>query len=268
MNLLFIGDVFGSPGRAYLKQVLPALRRDLETHLTVVNGENAAGGAGLTEAVARELFSMGVDVITSGNHIWNQREIYRIIDTTDGILRPANYPPGTPGRGSGIFTAADGTAVGVINVCGRVFSPQHFDCPFRALDAEMERVRAATPIVIIDFHGEATSEKIAAGWYVDGRVGALLGTHTHVQTADEVILPGGTAYITDVGMTGSYEGVIGAKREAALNRFLTQLPVRIEPCTGRRQLCAVSCVLDSTGRAERIERIRLREAPGDGGAQG
>jgi len=259
MNLLFIGDVFGSPGRSFLEAALPELIQNYEVDLTIANGENAAGGAGLTGAVAEELFAMGVNVITSGNHIWNQKEIYSVIDTEDRILRPANYPPGIPGRGSGIYTARDGTAVGVINVCGRVFSPQSFDCPFRVLDAEIERIRTDTPIVIIDFHGEASSEKIAAGWYVDGRAGAFLGTHTHVQTADEIILPHGTAYITDVGMTGSYEGVIGAKREAVLKHFLTQLPVRLEPCNRKRLLCAVYCVIDPAGRAEKIERILIRE---------
>ncbi len=259
MNLLFIGDVFGSPGRSYLKALLPELVRKYEADLVIANGENAAGGAGLTGAVAEELFAMGVDLITSGNHIWNQKEIYKVIEMEERILRPANYPPGAPGRGSGIFTAADGTAVGVINLCGRVFSPPSFDCPFRALDAEIEKLRTVTPVVIIDFHGEATSEKIAAGWYVDGRAAVFIGTHTHVQTADEIILPQGTAYITDAGMTGSYEGVIGARREAVLEHFLTQLPARIEPCRRKRQLGAVYCRIDRAGKAQKIERILIRE---------
>lgn len=259
MNLLFVGDIFGSPGRSFLKEMLPKLIRDYEIDLTMVNGENAAGGAGITGRVAQELFSMGVDVITSGNHIWNQKEIYSFIDSEKRIVRPANYPPGVPGRGSGIFSARCGTSVGVINVCGRIFSLQNFDCPLRALDAEIDRIRTVTPVVIVDFHGEATSEKIAAGWYVDGRVSALLGTHTHVQTADEIILPGGAAYITDVGMTGSYEGVIGAKRETVLEHFLTQLPVRIEPARGKGQLNAVYCAIHPSGKAERIERILIRE---------
>lgn len=259
MNLLFVGDIFGSPGRSFLKKKLPDLIQEHGIDLTIVNGENAAGGAGLTGAVAREFFSMGVDVITSGNHIWNQKEIFQVIGTEERILRPANYPPGAPGSGSGIYTAADGTVVGVINVCGRVFSPQNFDCPFRALDEKIEEIRQVTPVVIVDFHGEASSEKIAAGWYVDGRASVFLGTHTHVQTADEIILPHGTAYITDVGMTGSYEGVIGAKREAALKHFLTQLPVRLEPCPGKQILCAVFCAVDPAGRAEKIERIMIRE---------
>lgn len=259
MNLLFVGDVFGSPGRSYLGEMLPGLVRRYEIDFTIVNGENAAGGFGLTGAVAEELFAMGVDVLTSGNHIWNQKEIYQVIDTEERILRPANYPPGAPGSGSGIYTALDGTAVGVINVCGRVFSAQNFDCPFRTLDEEIEKVCEVTPVVIVDFHGEASSEKIAAGWYVDGRVSAVIGTHTHVQTADEIILPGGTAYITDAGMTGSYEGVIGAKREEALKHFLTQRPVRFEPCRGRKAIGAVFCAVDSAGKAGKIERILIRE---------
>ena len=259
MNLLFVGDVFGSPGRSFLKEMLPGLIRDYRADLTVVNGENAAGGAGLTARVAAELFAMGVDVITSGNHIWNQKDIFNFIDSEERILRPANYPPGVPGRGFAVYTAADGTAVGIINVCGRIFSPQSFDCPFRALDAAIGRIRTVTPVMVVDFHGEATSEKIAAGRHVDGRVSALLGTHTHVQTADEIILPLGTAYITDAGMTGSHEGIIGAKREPALMHFLTQLPARIEPAGGKRQLNAVYCSIHPSGVAERIERILIRE---------
>ncbi|HPU00796.1 MAG: TIGR00282 family metallophosphoesterase [Firmicutes bacterium] len=260
MNLLFIGDIFGSPGRSFLKELLPRLREEYEVDLAIANGENAAGGVGLTGAVAEEIFAAGVDVITSGNHIWNQKEIYPLLDTDERILRPANYPPGAPGRGSAVYRARDGTAVGVINVCGRIYSSHNLDCPFRALDAEIAKTRASTPVIVIDFHGEATSEKVAAGWHVDGRASALLGTHTHVQTADELILPGGTAYISDVGMTGSYdEGVIGADREAVLKYFLTQLPVRIKPAGGKRQFSAVCCTINSAGRAERIERLLIRE---------
>ncbi|HOA34774.1 MAG TPA: TIGR00282 family metallophosphoesterase [Bacillota bacterium] len=259
MNLLFIGDIFGSPGRSFLKELLPELLKDYQIDLAIANGENAAGGVGLTGTVAEEIFSAGVDVITSGNHIWHQKEIYPLLETEERILRPANYPPGVPGKGSAVYRARDGTAVGVINVCGRTYSSQHFDCPFRALDAGIDKIRAAAPVIVIDFHGEASSEKIAAGWYVDGRASALLGTHTHVQTADELILPGGTAYITDAGMTGSYEGVIGADREAVLKHFLTQLPVRIKPAGGKRQFSAVYCAIHPSGKSEKIERILIRE---------
>ncbi|HOP71510.1 MAG TPA: TIGR00282 family metallophosphoesterase [Bacillota bacterium] len=260
MNLLFIGDVFGRPGRGFLKALLPELIEKYQVDFTIANGENAAGGAGLTGAVAEELFSIGVDVITSGNHIWDKKEIFEVIEAEHRILRPANYPPDVPGKGSGIYTAKDGTLVGVVNVCGRVFSPQSLDCPFRTLDDQLSRLRELTSVVVIDFHGEASSEKIAAGWYVDGRASALFGTHTHVQTADEIILPDGTAYITDVGMTGSYEGVIGVKRELILKNFLTQLPVRHELAKGKRQLCAVHCSIDpSSGKAETVQRILIRE---------
>lgn len=259
MNLLFVGDVFGSPGRSYLKTVLPELIDEYQVDFTIANGENAAGGTGLTRETADELFSAGVDVITSGNHIWDKKEIYPVIDADKRILRPANYPPGIPGKGSGIFVARNSTSVGVINVCGRVFSPQNFDCPFRVLDSEICRLRTITPVIVIDFHGEASSEKVAAGWYVDGRVSSFFGTHTHVQTADDIILPNGTAYITDAGMTGSYEGVIGVKREIILKHFLTQLPVRHEPSKGKRQLSAVFCVINPSGKAEKIQRLLIRE---------
>lgn len=259
INVLFIGDVFGSPGRSFLKERLPGLMDRYDAHFVVVNCENAAGGAGLTHDVAAELFAMGVDAMTSGNHIWDKKEIYPLLDADKRILRPANFPPGVPGKGSGVFHSRSGQQVGVISVCGRVYSPQDLDCPFRTLDAEIAKLRLTTPFIIVDFHAEATSEKIAAGYYVDGRVSAFFGTHTHVQTADETILPGGTAYITDAGMTGSYEGVIGVEKEIILKRFLTQMPVRHEPAEGKRQLCGVACSLDSRGRAQHIERFRVLE---------
>jgi hypothetical protein len=259
MNLLFVGDVVGSPGRNYLKEVLPGLIKAYDVDFTIVNGENAAGGAGLTRETASELFSAGADVITSGNHIWDKKEIYSVIDEDDRIIRPANYPPGVPGRGSGVYVANNSTTVGVINVCGRVFSPQSFDCPFRVLDSEISKMQTITPVIVVDFHAEASSEKIAAGWYVDGRVSALFGTHTHVQTADESILPNCTAYITDVGMTGSYEGVIGVKKDIILKHFLTQMPVRHEIAKGKQQMCAVFSKISSSGKAENIERILIRE---------
>jgi hypothetical protein len=259
MNLIFLGDVFGAPGRAFLSAHLPSLIERYEADLVIANGENAAGGAGLTPDVAQELFSSGVDVLTSGNHIWNKKDIFPILDSERRILRPINYPPGVPGKGSGLFQARDGKTLGVLNVCGRVFSAQDLDCPFRAMDVEIMRLRQSTPIIVVDFHAEATSEKVAAGYYVDGKVSALFGTHTHVQTADEMILPKGTAYITDAGMIGSYEGVIGVSRDIILKRFLTQLPARHEPAKGRRQLCGVFCQISGTGTARSIQRIVIRE---------
>ncbi len=259
LNVLFIGDVFGSPGRAFLKEHLPGLMDSLKTDFVIVNCENAAGGSGLTPEVADELFAMGVDAMTSGNHIWDKKEIYPLLDSDKRILRPANFPPGVPGRGSAVFQTRSGRQIGVISVCGRVYSPQELDCPFRTLDAEIVKLRLTTPVIVVDFHAEATSEKISAGYHVDGRVSALFGTHTHVQTADETILPGGTAYITDAGMTGSHEGVIGVKKEIILKHFLTQLPVRHEPAKGKRQLCGVFCSIDNQGSAQKVERIRVLE---------
>jgi metallophosphoesterase (TIGR00282 family) len=259
INVLFIGDVFGSPGRAFLKEQLPGLMDRHNTDFVIVNCENAAGGAGLTSDVAAELFDMGVDAMTSGNHIWDKKEIYPFLDSDKRVLRPANFPPGVPGRGAAVFQTRSGRQVGVVSVAGRVYSPQSLDCPFRTLDAEIVKLRLTTPIIIVDFHAEATSEKISAGYYVDGRVSALFGTHTHVQTADEMILPGGTAYITDAGMTGSNEGVIGVKKEIILKHFLTQMPVRHEPAKGKRQLCGVFCSIDNSGAAAHVERVRILE---------
>ncbi len=259
MNLIFVGDVFGSPGRQFLASRLPSLIDRYDADFVIANGENAAGGAGLTAAVADELFKMGVDVLTSGNHIWDKKEIFQVIDSERRILRPANYPPGTPGKGSGLFQAKDGKTVGVLNVAGRVYTAQNLDCPFRAMEKEIAILRQSTPIIVIDFHAEASSEKVAAGYFVDGKVSAFFGTHTHVQTADEIILPRGTAYLTDAGMTGSYEGVIGVGREIILKHFLTQLPVKHEPAKGRMQLCGAFCEITGAGASKRVERILIRE---------
>lgn len=258
-NILFIGDIVGAPGREFLASRLPALMARYKADLVIANGENAAGGNGLTPQVANEIFSMGVDVMTSGNHIWDKKEIYPFLDADRRVLRPINYPPGAPGRGSGLFQARNGQQVGIISACGRVFSPQNLDCPFRAVESEAHHLKLSTPTVVVDFHAEATSEKIAMGWYLDGKVSALLGTHTHVQTADETILPGGTAYITDAGMTGSRAGVIGVDKEIILKHFLTQLPVRHEVAKGKNHLCGVFCEIDSKGIAKAIERILISE---------
>lgn len=258
-NVLFVGDVFGSPGRSFLAKHLPSLRAKYDADFVIVNGENAAGGNGLTPEVAEELFSCGVDVLTSGNHIWDKKEIYPALDKDKRILRPLNYPPGVPGKGSGIYTTGSGQSIAVVSACGRVYSPAELDCPFRTLEAEVSRLRLTTPIIVVDFHAEATSEKISMGYFLDGKVSAVFGTHTHVQTADETILPGGTAYITDAGMTGSVEGVIGVSKDIILRHFLTQLPVRHEPAKGRNQLCGVFSSIDNSGLARSIERIRIVE---------
>lgn len=255
MNVLVIGDIHGKPGRRILRAAVPRLRKESGAALVIANGENAAGGAGITADVIREIFDAGVDVITGGNHTWHNREAYETLDAEPRLLRPANYPPGAPGHGSTVI-AVDGTAVGVLNLQGRIFM-QTIDDPFRAARAEADRLRERAPVVIVDFHAEATSEKIALGWYLDGRVSAVIGTHTHVQTADERVLPGGTAYISDVGMTGPRDGVIGMAKDDIIERFLTQLPVRFTVASGPAQLNAVALDVDEeTGRARAIRRIR------------
>lgn len=256
MKILFIGDVTGKPGRRILADRLPALRREHKFDVIIANGENSAGGMGLTAGTAAELFATGVDVLTNGNHVWHNREAYDLLDAEPRVLRPANYPPGVPGRGAAVVTSASGARVGVLNLQGRVFMAE-LDDPFRVGREQAAALRAQVPVVVVDFHGEATSEKIAMGWYLDGHVSAVIGTHTHVQTADERILPGGTAFITDVGMTGPYDGVIGMAREGILERFLTQLPVRFEVASGPVQLNAVVVTVDDDGRARGIERLRM-----------
>jgi len=263
MLLLVVGDVHGRPGRRILKERLPRLRARYDARFIIANGENAAGGAGLSREVAEEIFAAGVDIITGGNHIWQHRDAFELLDAEARIVRPLNYPPGVPGRGTTVATSKDGVAVAVLNLQGRVFMPE-VDDPFRMVRAEIEGVRERARVVVLDFHAEATSEKIAMGWYLDGEISALIGTHTHVQTADERILPKGTAYISDVGMTGPRDGVIGMDRERILERFLTSLPVRFEVAPGPAQLNAVAVDVDEeTGKARRIERILEVDARAD-----
>lgn len=255
MKILFVGDVVGKPGRQALSRRLDRLVDTHRVDLVVVNGENAAAGFGLTVDIARELFDLGADVITSGNHIWDKKEILGYLDTQPALLRPANYPPELPGRGRGVFATSAGIRVGVLNLEGRVFM-NNLDCPFRAADRLLEELRQETPIILVDFHAEATSEKVALGHYLDGRVSALVGTHTHVQTADERVLPGGTAYISDAGMTGSRDAVIGIRKELAIEKFLTQLPVRFEVAKRDPVLCGVLFTVDErTGKALAVQRI-------------
>ncbi|RLB76216.1 MAG: TIGR00282 family metallophosphoesterase [Deltaproteobacteria bacterium] len=259
MRLLFIGDVVGRAGRRTLTDHLNRLIDHHLVDLVVANGENAAAGYGLTAPVLRELFDAGVDVVTSGNHIWDKKEIMPILDREPRLLRPANYPPGLPGVGQGIYETAAGIKVGIMNLEGRVFM-KNLDCPFRAADVLIDDLQKTTPIIFVDFHAEATSEKQALGFYLDGRVSAVVGTHTHVQTADERILAGGTGYLTDVGMSGSQDAIIGNQKEPALQRFLTQLPVRLEVAKKNPQLCAVVLTInEETGCCEAIER--LQEGP-------
>lgn len=253
MRILFFGDVVGKSGRIALAAKMEPLCRRYKADVIIVNGENAAAGAGITPSLADELFRLGAHVITLGNHTWDKRQIIPYIEGEPNLIRPLNYPPGTPGFGS-VVVRPKGQPVGVVNAHGRVFVPFFLDDPFRALDAEVTRLRVQSSIIIVDFHAEATSEKVAMGWYLDGRVTAVIGTHTHVQTADARILPGGTAYITDVGMCGPIDSVIGMDREMALERFLTQMPVRLEVATGPTRVCGAYIEADpATGKALRVE---------------
>lgn len=259
MNILFIGDVVGRPGREMLRAALPQLRSRTGCSLVIANGENAAAGAGITRSIADELHDAGVDVITGGNHIWDKIEGMEAIDGDPTILRPVNYPPGSPGRGMGLFDLGP-HRVGVVSLLGRIFLPP-MDCPFRAVDAALESLRAETRILLIDFHAEATSEKIAMGWYVDGRASAVIGTHTHVQTADERILPQGTGYITDAGMTGPFDSVIGVRKELAIRRLTSGLPVRFRTADGDVRLQGLRLEIDpQTGRTTAIERLEIADS--------
>jgi metallophosphoesterase (TIGR00282 family) len=262
MKILFIGDIVGKPGREAIRLLLPKLVKEHKVDLSIANAENAAGGSGLTPKIVKELFSFGLDMLTSGDHIWKRKEILEIIDSELRVLRPENYPQGAPGRGYGIIRTKKGKTAGVINLEGRVFMST-IECPFKCARAAVEELKQKTRVILVDMHAEATSEKVALGWFLDGMVSAVLGTHTHVQTADERILPGGTAYITDLGMTGPYDSVIGRKSEQILVRFLTQMPVRFEMASENVQLHGVVLDIDEeSGKARSIERIqeKLKEA--------
>jgi hypothetical protein len=257
MRILFLGDIFGRPGRKLVQQKLQGLIHERRIDFCIANIENAAGGFGITPPIADELLDFGIDLLTSGNHIWDKRAVTDYLATQPKLLRPHNYPPGVPGTGIFIGDASCGLRIGVLNLQGRVFMAS-VDCPFRIGMEAVEGIRKQTPIIIVDFHAEATSEKQAMGWYLDGRVSAVIGTHTHVQTADDRILPRGTAYITDIGMTGPHDSVIGSVPDLALDRFLRQIPVRLEPASGNLRLCGVVIeVEESSGRALAIERLNL-----------
>lgn len=258
MKLLFIGDIVGSPGRNALKEYLPKLKAKFRPDLTIVNGENAASGKGLTSKIYHEIIQLGADVVTMGNHTWDKKDIFEFIDEAPDLIRPANFPDGNPGKGY-VIKKAGNKKIAVINAQGRSFLPP-IDCPFRKLDEIVEEVRKETPFIFVDFHAEATSEKQAIGWYLDGRASAVVGTHTHVQTADERILPNGTAYITDVGMTGPYDGILGMDRDVIIQRFLTNLPARFEVTKGREQCNGVVIELDNqSGKALTIQRLHINE---------
>jgi len=256
-RLLLIGDVIGEPGREALARLLPGLKQEWRPDLTILNAENAAGGFGLTPEIAQELFRLGADVLTSGNHIWDKKQILPTLDQESRLLRPANYPEGAPGRGWQVYEPRlGGPKIGVVNLEGRVYM-RPLDDPFALGQKIIRGLRRETPLVLVDFHAEITSEKRALGWHLDGLATAVIGTHTHVQTADEEILPGGTAYLTDVGMTGSRDSVIGVKKEDAIHRFVKQTPSRFTPATGRLWINAVLVEADAaSGKAVRIQRIQ------------
>ena len=257
MRILFIGDVFGQPGRRIVKEFLPALVGEYDPDLVLANSENAAGGFGITPPIVEELLDMGIAVLTSGNHIWDKKEIYAYLNEhSDGrLLRPANYPHSVPGHGLYLGKTRSGFGYAVLNLQGRVFmSP--IDCPFRTADDQLAKIPAEVKIRIVDMHAEATSEKVSMGWYLDGRVTAVVGTHTHIPTADETILPGGAAYITDLGMTGPHDSVIGIEKQSVIQKFLSQLPARFEVAKGDVRLNGVLIEADPlTGRAASIQRI-------------
>lgn len=254
LNVLMIGDIVGRPGRNAVKQYLQANHQQYD--FIIANGENAAGGKGITPEIVYDLFNAAVDFITMGNHVWDKKEIMPFLEHEPNIIRPANYPPGSPGRGSTVLKINNELKIGIINLSGRVFLPA-LDCPFRTANAIIKEMRQETPIIIVDFHAEATSEKVAFGWYLDGRVSAVIGTHTHIQTADERILPQGTAYISDVGMTGPRNSVLGMGKEVIIQRFLTQLPARFEVASGEVLFNAVSLKIDkNTGKCVDFARIQ------------
>lgn len=261
MRILMVGDVVGKPGRQATLEWVPALKREHGVDFVIVNAENSAGGIGITPDITETLLNQGgIHVLTLGNHAWGKREIYPYLETEPRLLRPANYPPSAPGRGYGVYRSPAGP-VGVIALQGRTFM-ESVDDPFRAADAILEALRKETQVIFIDFHAEATSEKIAFGYYVDGRASAVVGTHTHVQTADERLLPQGTAYLTDVGMTGPVDSVIGMNREIVIHKFTSLLPARFEVAEGEAQLCAVLVDIDpATGRATGIQRLQVPAHP-------
>jgi len=260
LRILLIGDIMGRPGRLAVQKLVPRWRSEGAADFVLANVENCAGGKGVTASTVREILDAGVDIATTGNHVWDNRDVFSFIDSEPRMLRPANYLPDAevPGKGSTIIETENGISVGVINLQGRIFM-EALENPFHAADALVEELRQKTPIILVDFHAEATSEKQAMGWHLDGRVSAVFGTHTHVQTADERLLPQGTAYITDLGMTGALDSIIGMKPEEVLIRFRRGLPSRFEVAEKNVHVCGALVTVEiATGRALSIERVRER----------
>ena len=257
MKILFIGDIVGKPGRRAVLRLLNNIKDLYQIDFVIANAENASGGFGVTPDVLRELFDYGIDLLTSGNHIWDKSEIIPKFDTEKYLLRPANYPKENPGTGSAIFQTTAGENIGVLNLMGRVFM-NSIDCPFKTALKEVKKIKAKTDIIVIDIHAEATSEKMAMGWFFDGKVSAVIGTHTHIQTADERVLPEGTAYITDVGMTGAMDSIIGMNKDIIIERFLTQRPQRFKVAKRDIQLNAVIIDINpKTGKSNGIQRLKM-----------
>ena len=258
MKILFIGDIIGSPGRMAVRELLPGLVSKKKIDFVIANCENVAAGFGVTKKVVEELFKYNIDVLTSGNHIWNKREVLEFIGDCERLLRPANYPSACPGAGSVLVPTKNGETVGVLNLAGRIFM-QPIDCPFVTAKKHIAKLREKTKVIVVDMHAEATSEKKALGWYLDGEVSAVLGTHTHVQTADDEILPQGTAYISDAGMTGPFDSVIGIDKEIIIERFLTQMPNKFDLAKDDIRLQGVVMDIDAeSGKAKSIERISAK----------
>lgn len=258
MKILFIGDIVGKPGRRAVKELLPSLVSGHDVDMVIANCENAASGFGITREVVEELYDSHIDVLTSGNHVWDKKEVMEFIDDYESLIRPANYPAGVPGTGSVLMPTASGQYVGVLNLAGRIFM-HPVDCPFAVAKKEIERLKNRTNVIIVDIHAEATSEKKALGWYLDGEVSAVLGTHTHVQTADNEVLPKGTAFISDAGMTGPFDSVIGIKKDTIIERFLTQIPNRFDVAKNDIRLQGVVIDIEAqSGRANAIERISVK----------
>lgn len=253
-----IGDIYGKIGRQAVTQYIPALKTKYQLNLIIANGENSAGGVGITKKTLDEIYNSGVDVVTSGNHIWDKKEIFQFIDHEKYLIRPANYPPQTPGKGYCIFEV-NNKKVGIANISGRTFMPA-LDCPFRKADEIIECLNQECDLILFDFHAETTSEKMAMGWYVDGRITCMVGTHTHIQTADERILPKGTAYITDLGMVGPWNSVLGVDRDLVIKKFLTGLPVKFDIASGPHVFCGLVIMIDDqTNQVQKVQRIMIRE---------
>jgi metallophosphoesterase (TIGR00282 family) len=263
IKLLCVGDVVGSPGRAILAEHLPSLCADRQIDCSIVNAENVAGGSGLTPQLYRKLLGCGVDVITMGDHVYRRASIIEVLETSDRMVRPANLPPGAPGREFVVYQMRSGHSVAVASILGRMYMKTSADCPFRTVDRVLAAIPSDVKIIVIDMHAEATSEKIAMGWHLDGRATVVFGTHTHVQTADETILPQGTAYISDVGMTGPFDSVLGRSKERVLRAMITGVPTSFEVASGDRRLCGLAVEVESTtGRAHAVERVCVRaESP-------